>query len=67
MYKLKTHSGAKKRFKISSNGKIRFAHSGKKHFMRRRSKDQIREKRRMGVMYVPDAKRIVRWYLPKFM
>ncbi len=64
MYKLKNHSGAKKRFKISSGGKLMFAQTGKKHFMRRRTKNQIREKRRMLAMCSSDAKRIIRWYMP---
>jgi ribosomal protein L35 len=31
--KLKTHRGAKKRFKITANGKIKRMHSGKRHLM----------------------------------
>lgn len=31
MPKVKTHSGAKKRFKISKNGKVKFQHTNKRH------------------------------------
>jgi len=31
--KLKTHRGAKKRFKITANGKILRMHSGKRHLL----------------------------------
>ena len=31
--KLKTHPGAKKRFKITANGKILRMHSGKRHLL----------------------------------
>ena len=33
MPKLKTHSGAKKRFKISKNGKVIRAHANKSHLL----------------------------------
>jgi large subunit ribosomal protein L35 len=31
MPKMKTHKGAKKRFRISPNGKLKRSHAGKKH------------------------------------
>lgn len=33
MPKIKTHSGAKKRFKISKNGKVIRAHANKSHLL----------------------------------
>ena len=33
MPKLKTHSGAKKRFKLSKNGKVIRAHANKSHLL----------------------------------
>lgn len=35
--KLKTHKGAKKRFKITGTGKIMMAHGMKSHFRRRKA------------------------------
>lgn len=31
MPKLKTHSGAKKRFKLTKNGKVKYMHTNKRH------------------------------------
>ncbi len=31
MPKVKTHSGAKKRFKLTKNGKVKFQHTNKRH------------------------------------
>ena len=36
MPKIKTHSGAKKRFKLSKNGKVIRAHANKSHILTRR-------------------------------
>ena len=38
MYKLKTHSGAKKRFKITSSGKILRAHANKSHILNKKTR-----------------------------
>ena len=45
MPKLKTKSGAKKRFKITATGKVLAAHAGKRHGMIKRTKKQIRDHR----------------------
>ena len=37
MPKLKTHSGAKKRFKLSKTGKVRRAHAYKSHILNKKS------------------------------
>ncbi|KAF8818550.1 50S ribosomal protein L35 [Rickettsia endosymbiont of Cardiosporidium cionae] len=64
MYKIKNHSGASKRFRMTSTGKIKFAQSGKKHLMRRRSKTQIRDKRKVGYLIKADSKRLSRTFIP---
>ena len=33
MPKMKTHSGAKKRFKVTASGKVKFKKPGKRHLM----------------------------------
>ncbi|MBT4203551.1 MAG: 50S ribosomal protein L35 [Rhodobiaceae bacterium] len=63
MPKLKTKSGAKKRFKISKSGKIMCAQAGKRHGMIKRTNKFIRNARGMSVLSVPDQK-IVRQFLP---
>ncbi len=37
MPKLKTHSGAKKRFKLTKNGKVKRAHAFKSHILNKKS------------------------------
>ena len=48
MPKIKSNSTSKGRFKISGTGKILFKHTGKNHGMTKRSKQQIRDKRKQG-------------------
>jgi len=63
MPKLKTKSGAKKRFKVTSSGKIKCAAAGKRHGMIKRSNKFIRNARGMMVLSEADTK-IVRKFLP---
>lgn len=37
MPKIKTHSGAKKRFKVTKNGKIKRAHAFKSHILNKKT------------------------------
>ncbi len=43
MPKLKTKSGAKKRFRFTASGKVKAGQAGKRHGMIKRSNEQIRE------------------------
>ncbi|MDD9798379.1 MAG: 50S ribosomal protein L35 [Alphaproteobacteria bacterium] len=63
MPKMKTKSGAKKRFKLTASGKVRAAQSGKRHGMIKRTNKQIRNLRGTAILSRPDA-RIVRKFLP---
>jgi len=63
MPKLKTKSGAKKRFKVTSSGKIKVQQAGKQHGMIKRTNKFIRNARGTTVLSDPDA-RIVRKFLP---
>src|SRR5262249_52908762 len=45
MPKVKTHSGAKKRFKRTASGKFKFAHVFKRHLLTGRSKKRKRQAR----------------------
>ena len=51
MPKLKTKSGAKKRFKVTATGKVMAAHAGKRHGMIKRTKKQIRQLRGTRVLF----------------
>ncbi len=61
---MKTHSGAKKRFKLTAAGKVKGAQAGKQHFMRRRTKSQLRNLRGTSVLCQQDAKRLKKKFLP---
>ena len=50
MPKLKTKSSAKKRFKITSKGKVVMAQAGKRHGMIKRTNSQIRKQRGTTIM-----------------
>ncbi|MDH3195795.1 MAG: 50S ribosomal protein L35 [Hyphomicrobiales bacterium] len=63
MPKMKTKSGAKKRFKVSGTGKIIGQQAGKRHMMIKRSNKFIRNARGTTVLSESDS-RIVRKFLP---
>ena len=64
MPKLKTKSGAKKRFKVTGTGKVMSAHAGKRHGMIKRTKKQIRQLRGTRVLFKTDGDNIKRYFLP---
>lgn len=64
-YKLKTHSGAKKRFKLTATGQVKAAQAGKSHFMRKWSADRNRRLRGTAILAECDAKNIRRFFLYK--
>lgn len=49
MPKIKTHSGAKKRFKLSKNGKVIRAHANKSHILNKKSTKRKRGLRKTTV------------------
>jgi len=63
MPKLKTKSGAKKRFKITATGKLKAGVAGKRHRLISHNGKYIRQNRGTKVMSEADAKTI-RTYLP---
>jgi len=63
MPKLKSKSGAKKRFRLTASGKVRMNRAGKSHFMIRRTNKQIRNLRGTSIMSPQDAK-IVKKFIP---
>ena len=63
MPKLKTKSGAKKRFKLTASGKVRAGQAGKRHGMIKRTNKQIRNQRGTTILSPQDAK-IARKFLP---
>lgn len=63
MPKLKTHSGSKKRFKVTSSGKVKATPAGKRHGMRKRTNDKLREARGTFVLFKTDGENILRHFL----
>jgi large subunit ribosomal protein L35 len=58
--KLKTHKGAKRRFKITAGGKVMRAHGMKSHFRRRKAPRVKRAFDRMTDVHAADTKRVKR-------
>jgi large subunit ribosomal protein L35 len=63
MPKMKTKSGAKKRFKMTGTGKVVAAQAGKRHGMIKRTAKFIQKARGTNVLNDSDAK-IVKKYMP---
>ena len=60
MPKIKTHSGAKKRFKMSKNGKPIRAHAKKSHILTKKTTKRKRGLRKTNVADVTNQKQIKR-------
>jgi large subunit ribosomal protein L35 len=65
MPKLKTKSGAKKRFKISGTGKVIAAQAGKRHGMIKRTNKQIRNLRGTHALFKSDGDNIKKYWMPR--
>jgi large subunit ribosomal protein L35 len=64
MPKMKTKSGAKKRFKVTGSGKVLYAQSRKRHGMIKRTKKQVRQLRGTNVLFKTDGDNIKKYFLP---
>lgn len=58
MSKLKTHSGAKKRFNLTKNGKVKRAHANKSHILNKKSTKRKRALRKGAYADVTNVKQI---------
>ena len=64
MPKLKTKSGAKKRFKVTATGKVKAGVAGKRHRLMSHDAKYIRQNRGTKVLNASDAKTVVSAYMP---
>jgi large subunit ribosomal protein L35 len=64
MSKLKTKSGAKKRFKMTGTGKVRVKYAFKSHNLRKRPQKMKRQARGMMVLRKTEANMVKKHYLP---
>jgi len=53
--KVKSHSGAKKRFKLTANGKLKYQHTNKRHRLTQKDTKRKRIARNAGVADVSNA------------
>ena len=65
MSKMKTHSGAKKRFRVTGSGKVKCGAAGKRHGMRKRSQKMKREARAGLILFKADGENIRTHFLRK--
>lgn len=61
MPKMKTKSGAKKRFRLTASGKVRANVAYKRHGMRKRPNKMIRQARGTHILSDVDAKIVKKW------
>lgn len=58
MPKMKTHSGAKKRFSRTGTGKIRFKKAKMRHILEKKPKSMKRKARKTAYLAEPDARHV---------
>ena len=63
MPKMKTKSGAKKRFKMTATGRVKAGVAGKRHRLLSHDADYIRSHRGTKILKAGDES-LVKWYMP---
>ena len=64
MPKMKTKSGAKKRFKVTKSGKVKAGQAFMRHMQMNKPKSMKRKARGTSVLSKPDARIVLRNFLP---
>ncbi len=64
MPKLKTKSGAKKRFGVTASGKVKVKNAYARHMMQNKSKKMKRKARGTKLLCAADARIVLRNFLP---
>jgi large subunit ribosomal protein L35 len=64
MPKMKTHSGAKKRFKVTGTGKLVHKQAGKRHNLGKKSNRRIRQLRNQAVLSPGHSHSIMKFKMP---
>ena len=60
MPKMKTHSGAKKRFSLTGTGKVKFKHAKLRHILSKKASKLKRKLGKTGIMAEQDALHVKR-------
>ncbi len=64
MPKMKSHSGAKKRFKVTKSGKVKFKKAFMRHMQTNKPKSMKRKARHGGIMFKSDGENVLNYLLP---
>lgn len=64
MSKMKTHSSAKKRFKVTAKGRVKSKKAFTSHMMMNKPKSMKRKARGLDVMHESDERIVLRNFLP---
>lgn len=64
MPKMKTRSGAKKRFKVTASGKIKAKQAYMRHMQMNKPKSMKRKARGLGLLNMADARIVLRNFIP---
>ena len=64
MPKMKTHSSAKKRFKVTKTGKVKFKQAYARHMMMNKPKSMKRKAKGTDTLSEADARIVLRNFLP---
>ena len=65
MPKMKTHSGSKKRFRLTASGKVKAGATRKRHNMRKRPQSMKRDTRQGLILFKADGEKIRQHFLRK--
>ena len=65
MHTSKTHSGAKKRFRVTGSGKILRSHCNKNHILNKKTRKRKRHLRKTALIHCSDRSRVARMLLLK--
>ena len=60
MYKLKTHRGARKRFKLTGTGKVKRGHAFARHILTKKSRNLKRKLAKSVIMDAADSAKVRR-------
>ena len=58
MPKIRSHSGAKKRFRVTASGKVMYKKSHARHILTKKKSKKLRTLRKSGMLNLTDSKNI---------
>jgi large subunit ribosomal protein L35 len=64
MSKMKTKSSAKKRFKVTASGKVKYANAHKRHRLVSKPQKMKRQARGTSIMFKTDGENVLQYFMP---